>query len=338
MIPATLTISRFLNQLDTLELPTLQAPQKHSDRSFLKLFLYAQIHKITSFKLLAKMTLEKPDLQQLCNLKTAPHRTTISRRFKTLPDPLALVLDQLTLKAQEQELIDVSITSTDSTLMKANGNLWHQKNMIANEIPACGNIDTDAHWGKSGCKGWTFGYALFSLVACGPQGIVWPLESVLYPANAKDTPVFKKDLLRHLPSQTQLLLADTGFDDQHLANACDKRKITLVTPILKVGKSSSKKRLARAALFATPDVREAFVLRKTSVEPFQREQPDRCCLVSKKGQIKDVFGLERLPMKGLLNVRVLCILAVVTYCLLVLLNVGLGRSARAIKETMYLLA
>ena len=284
------------------------------------------------------MTLEKPDLQQLCNLKTAPHRTTISRRFKTLPDPLALVLDQLTLKAQEQELIDVSITSTDSTLMKANGNLWHQKNMIANEIPACGNIDTDAHWGKSGCKGWTFGYALFSLVACGPQGIVWPLESVLYPANAKDTPVFKKDLLRHLPSQTQLLLADTGFDDQHLANACDKRKITLVTPILKVGKSSSKKRLARAALFATPDVREAFVLRKTSVEPFQREQPDRCCLVSKKGQIKDVFGLERLPMKGLLNVRVLCILAVVTYCLLVLLNVGLGRSARAIKETMYLLA
>ena len=325
MIPATLTISRFLNQLDTLELPTLQAPQKHSDRSFLKLFLYAQIHKITSFKLLAKITFEKPDLQQLCNLKTAPHRTTISRRFKTLPDPLALVLDQLTLKAQEQELIDVSITSTDSTLMKANGNLWHQKNMIANEIPACGNIDTDAHWGKSGCKGWTFGYALFSLVACGPQGIVWPLESVLYPANAKDTPVFKKDLLRHLPSQTQLLLADTGFDDQHLANACNRRKVTLVTPILKVGKSSSKKRLARAALFATPDVREAFVLRKTSVEPFQ-------------GQIKDVFGLERLPMKGLLNVRVLCILAVVTYCLLVLLNVGLGRSARAIKETMYLLA
>ena len=325
MIPSTLNIGAFLNQLDTLELPTLEAPQKHSDRSILKLFLYAQIHKITSFKLLAKMTLQKPELQQLCNLKTAPHRTTISRRFKTLPDPLTLVLDQLTNKAQEQELIDLSITSTDSTLMKANGNLWHQKNMIANEIPKCGNIDTDAHWGKSGCKGWTFGYALFSLVACGPQGIVWPLESVLYPANAKDTPVFKKDLLTHLPNQTLLVLADSGFDDQHLANCCNRRKITLVTPILKVGKSTPSKRLARAALFATPDVREAFVLRKTSVEPFQ-------------GQIKDVFGLERLPMKGLLNVRALCVLAVVTYCLLVLFNVGLGRSARAIKETLYLLA
>lgn len=325
MIPATLTISQFLNQLDDLELPTLQAPQIHSDRSILKLFVYAQIRKITSFKLLAKMILEKPDLQQLCNLKTPPHRTTISRRFKTLPQPLALVLDQLTLKAQKLGLIDVSITSTDSTLMKANGNLWHKKNMDTGEIPACGNIDTDAHWGKSGCKGWTFGYAMFSLVACGPQGIVWPLESVLYPANAKDTPVFKKDLLMHLPKETKLLLADTGFDDQHLANCCDRRKITLVTPISKVGQSTPKKRLARSELFATPDVREAFVLRKTSVEPFQ-------------GQIKDVFGLERLPVKGLLNVRALCVSAVVTYCLLLLFNVGLGRNARAIKETLYLLA
>ncbi len=43
-------------------------------------------------------------------------------------------------------------------------------------------------------------------------------------------------------------------------------------------------------------------------------------------------------MKGLLNVRALCNLAVVTYCLLVLFNVGLGRPARALKETMYLLA
>ena len=325
MLPEPLTMTEFLNQLDTLELPALEAPQIYADRSILKLFLYALIRQITSFKLLAKMILEKPEIRQACNLKTAPHRTTLSRRFKSLPQPLALLLDQLTSQALKQDLIDVSITSTDSTLMKANGNLWHKKSMIAGQLPACGNIDTDAHWGKSGCKGWTFGYAMFSLVTCGSHGIVWPIESVLYPANAKDTPVFKKDLLTHLPQATQLLLADKGFDDQRLANACDQRKITLVTPISKIGKHTPKKRLARAALFATPDVREAFALRKTSVEPFQ-------------GQVKDLFGLERLPMKGLLNVRALCSLAVVTYCLLVLFNVGLGLPPRALKETMHLLA
>lgn len=324
MLPESLTMTEFLNQLDTLELPALEAPQIYADRSILKLFLYALIRQITSFKLLAKMILEKPELRQICNLKNAPHRTTLSRRFKSLPQPLALLLDQLTSQAQKQELIDVSITSTDSTLMKANGNLWHKKNRDAGELPACGNIDTDAHWGKSGYKGWTFGYAMFSLVTCGPLGIVWPIESVLHPANANDVVVFKKDLLMHLPKATKLLLADTGFDDQRLANACDKRNITLVTPIPKVGKNTPKKRLARAALFATPDVREVFALRKTSVEPFQ-------------GQVKDLFGLERLPIKGLLNVRALCNLAVVRYCLLVLFNVSLGRPARALKETMFLL-
>jgi hypothetical protein len=81
-------------------------------------------------------------------------------------------------------------------------------------------------------------------------------------------------------------------------------------------------KLLAKILLEKPEIRQAFALPKTSVEPFQREQPVKCCLVSKKGQIKDLFGLERLPMKGLLNVRALRNLAVVTYCLLVLFNVG----------------
>ena len=165
MLPEQITMLEFLNQLDTLELPALETPQIYTDRSILKLFLHALVRRMTSFKLLAKILLEKPELRQVCNLKTAPHRTTLSRRFKSLPQPLALLLDQLSSQAQTQRLIDVSITSTDSTLMKANGNLWHKKSMDAGELPACGNIDTDAHWGKSGYKGWTFGYA-----SCNTRG------------------------------------------------------------------------------------------------------------------------------------------------------------------------
>jgi hypothetical protein len=37
----------------------------------------------------------------------------------------------------------------------------------------------------------------------------------------------------------------------------------------------------------------------------KREQPARCCLVSKKDQVKGLFELERLPLKGLVNVRAL---------------------------------
>lgn len=171
MIFAEVSLAAFLNQLDTLELPALETSQLYSDRSILKAFLHAQIHKITGFKLLAKVVLKKPDLRQKYNLNTAPHRTTLSRRFKSLPQPLVFLLDQLTKTAQKRCLIDVSITSTDSTLMKANGNLWHKKNMDLGDLPACEKVDTDAHWGKSGCKGWTFGYAMFSLVTCGSHAI-----------------------------------------------------------------------------------------------------------------------------------------------------------------------
>jgi hypothetical protein len=37
----------------------------------------------------------------------------------------------------------------------------------------------------------------------------------------------------------------------------------------------------------------------------KREQPARCCLVRKKDQVKGLFELERLPLKGLVNVRAL---------------------------------
>jgi hypothetical protein len=41
MLPEPLTMNQFLKQLDTLELPALEAPQIYADRSILKLFLYA---------------------------------------------------------------------------------------------------------------------------------------------------------------------------------------------------------------------------------------------------------------------------------------------------------
>jgi hypothetical protein len=73
MLPESFTMTEFLNQLDTLELPALEAPQLYADRSILKVFLYALIRQITSFKLLAKILLEKTEIRQACNLKTAPH-------------------------------------------------------------------------------------------------------------------------------------------------------------------------------------------------------------------------------------------------------------------------
>jgi hypothetical protein len=74
VLPESLTMTKFLNQLGTLEFPALEAPQIHSDRSILKVFLYALICQITSFKLLAKILLEKPEN------RASPHHAQVFNR------------------------------------------------------------------------------------------------------------------------------------------------------------------------------------------------------------------------------------------------------------------
>ena len=59
----------------------------------------------------------------------------------------------------ERLVVDPSITAVDSTLFKANGNVWHKSSMKKGIVPRSG-IDTDARWGYSHTKGWIFGYKL----------------------------------------------------------------------------------------------------------------------------------------------------------------------------------
>ena len=51
----------------------------------------------------------------------------------------------------ERLVVDPSITATDSTLIKANGNVWHKSSIEKGEVP-CPGIDTDARWGYSHTK------------------------------------------------------------------------------------------------------------------------------------------------------------------------------------------
>ena len=53
-----------------------------------------------------------------------------------------------------------------------------------------------------------------------------------------------------------------------------------------------------------------------------------------QGQLKDLFGLERLPLKRLANVRALCYFSVLTYVLLVALNLRNQQPPAQVKATL----
>ncbi len=57
-------------------------------------------------------------------------------------------------------LVDLSITAVDSTLLKANGHVWH-KSLLKKGIAPRPGIDTGARWwGHSHTKGGIFGYKI----------------------------------------------------------------------------------------------------------------------------------------------------------------------------------
>ena len=64
------------------------------------------------------------------------------------------------------KIIDPSVLSTDSTLIKAKGHLWHKSSMKKKVVPRSG-IDTDARWGFSHTKSWVFGYKLHMVANTG---------------------------------------------------------------------------------------------------------------------------------------------------------------------------
>lgn len=247
----------------------------------------------------------------------------MGKRFKAMPEVIRVALQKLHQQFVEKEQSDASIMSVDSTLMHAHGNVWHSKQMKAGDIPSCGNIDTEAHWGVSGAGDWVYGYCLHTVMSCGPYGLELPYDAHVEPANVKDAEVFKTIFVPSLPEQTELVLADTAYDDESCYEAADSKGITVLAPI-KVKKNTPPQRRERAELFYSPESREAYCLRKTTIEPYQ-------------GQLKDLFKLEHLPIKGLRNVRALAMLATLAYLLLVKLNLCLNRPPTQLKATLYAL-
>jgi hypothetical protein len=66
-------------------------------------------------------------------------------RYRNLPVTMLKAIDGITDHFKVNGTLTSTILSADSTLMEADGNIWHKKSMKENVIPLCGNIDIEAH-------------------------------------------------------------------------------------------------------------------------------------------------------------------------------------------------
>jgi len=81
-----------------------------------------------------------------------------------------------------EKIVDPFVLSTDSTLIKAKGHVWHKSSITEGVVPRSG-IDTDARWGDSVIQraGWIFGYKLHMVATTG--SIIVPLAADFTTAN-----------------------------------------------------------------------------------------------------------------------------------------------------------
>ena len=98
-----------------------------------------------------------------CGLSRVPSRRTFDRRLATISSDIKTRIITMGELFVHDKIIDPSVLSADSTLMKAKGHVWHKSSMKKRVIPRSG-IDTDAMWGFSHTKNWIFGYKLYSFV------------------------------------------------------------------------------------------------------------------------------------------------------------------------------
>lgn len=295
-------------------------PKQYSDRLFLKalvIMIVRHLHRVHELlSVLAQPTAEMEQLRQLLTENGQyPTRRTWERRLKTLPDSLPAQIGCFGryLVALIQPWASCGrAAAIDSTVLRANGGVWHQKDREKGEVPHS-SIDTEAHWTKSGWHGWVYGWKLhlISVVAA-----VWiPLAAELTPANVADQDPAPA-LIWELPETVRFLLGDRHYHADAVETACQLSNRILVTS--HYGKYPHTD--------AGVEVRRVFhKLRSIAIENFNEH-------------FKGIFDAHgQVPTKGLVNTRRFALGAILVYQLALLyrfeagldLNLGLKACLKA---------
>jgi hypothetical protein len=209
-------------------------PQVYSDRLFLKALVImivrhlAHVHELLS--VLAEPTAEMQTLRALlAEQGRFPCRRTFERRLATIPATLPAqigCLGRYLVTVLDLWQAAARAAAIDSTVLRAKGGVWHQKDRAAGVVPHT-SIDTEAGWTKSGWHGWVYGWKLH--VACA-VGTVWlPLAAALTPAPEADNTVAPA-LIRELPLDLRYLLGDQHYRDPELDALCARRNCQLIVP------------------------------------------------------------------------------------------------------------
>jgi hypothetical protein len=253
-----------------------------------------------------------------CGLSRVPSRRTFDRRIATISNDIKNRITTMGELFVRDKIVDPVVLSTDSTLIKAKGSVWHKSSMEEGVIPRSG-IDTDAMWGFSHTKGWIFGYKLHLISSTG--SIIVPFTVDFTTANIPDNQIYSI-LTASLPvtitKRTLFMSADPGYDDHALYDLSTDMGFQLVCPVKRY-KNTSEDRIKLVDFYESNIGQAIYSLRSISIEPLIEH-------------IKSVFRIDPLPVRGYTKASSVVLLSVLLYQILVYFNCKTKKdNPRAIK-------
>lgn len=243
-----------------------------------------------------------------CGLYKVPSRRTFDRRLSTISADIKNRITTMGELFVHDNIINPCVLSTDSTLIKAKGNVWHKSSMKKKVVPRSG-IDTDARWGFSHSKGWIFGYKLHMVASTG--SIIVPLAADFTTANIPDNQMYsiltaRSSLPVTIIKRTLYISADPGYDDHELYDLSTELGFRLVCPVQRY-KNTPVDRIKLIEFYESEMGQAIYSLRGISIEPLI-------------GHIKSTFRIDPLSVLGYVKSCAIVLLSVLVYQILVYYN------------------
>ena len=247
-----------------------QAKLVHAGRPFnyeakilIVFFTLMLVRRITAFKTQHRWLANHPTDAAQLGFEQVPHRTTLSRRFKslyvTLQAFIAFLGDWASALSPE---FDSRALVEDGSLFKAHGPVWHQTDRNVGRIPEkLRNLDTDASWRKSAYHGWVYGYSLH--LSCNRAG--FPKLIQVETASVSESAVLEQKEATLFALDPEVVIGDNAYFKALRLRAWASRGVILLTPATKW--KNGRYAQAYHRFIAQPPIAQWLKCRKTAIEP-----------------------------------------------------------------------
>lgn len=251
-----------------------------------------------------------------------PTRSTYFQRYRAAHRLFARAIAWHGQQAVRYHWTDAEIVAVDKSLIAACGPVESRRRHRR-------GVDSEAGWGVSEHDGWVFGYGYEVVVACGKEGVLWPILASADRANRGESITFRQKI-GLLPRQTRYVLADRGYDADDTCEAIEWpdrehhsgrhfvcptiQRYNARRPRRQAWKESRERKRRRAhrerrkRFLQTKKGQELYALRSKTVEPFN-------------AWFKQLFELQdRTWHRGLANNQTLLSAAILIYQILLRIN------------------